>query len=126
MAKKETDEQLNLKDFMPADWRKVLAEEFEKPYIKKLEAFLTDEMANHAIFPTRENLFAAFRHTPYEKVKVVLLGQDPYHNEGQAHGLSFSVIPGVTPPPSLRNIFKELRDDLGHAVPKSGDLTHWA
>lgn len=111
---------------IPEGWRDALAEELEKPYIPKLEAFLEDERANHTIFPPPEDVFAALAATPYDKVSVVILGQDPYHGEGQAHGLSFSVLPGIKPPPSLVNIYKELKSDLGVSIPKHGYLKHWA
>lgn len=117
---------LDLASLMPADWRELLAEELDKAYFNKLETYLAQEMSSETIFPARENLFAAFHHTPVEQVRVLLLGQDPYHGEGQAHGLSFSVLPGTKFPPSLRNIFKELNTDVGADIPKSGDLSPWA
>lgn len=92
----------------------------------ELKAFLVEEKKNYTIFPQGSNIFNAFNSTPFENVKVVILGQDPYHGAGQAHGLSFSVQHGVSLPPSLQNIFKELVDDIGCPYPKSGDLTHWA
>src|SRR5436190_24355357 len=101
-----------LKKLMPQDWRQVLEDEFEKPYMKKLESFLEEEMATQTVYPKKEDLFSAFRYTHYEDLKVLILGQDPYHGERQAHGLSFSVLPGVKLPPSLKNIFKELQTDL--------------
>ena len=107
-------------------WKKVLLEEFQKPYFETLKTFLVEEKKNHTIYPRGENIFAAFEHTPFENVEVVILGQDPYHGVGQAHGLSFSVQDSVPHPPSLQNIFKELRDDLGCAIPQSGNLTAWA
>ncbi len=122
----ETTHTLDLAGLMPADWRDLLAEELDKPYFKKLEAYVAQEMATQTVFPERDNLFAAFHHTPVEQVRVLLLGQDPYHGEGQAHGLSFSVLPGTKFPPSLRNIFKELKTDLGVEMPTSGDLSPWA
>lgn len=110
-----------------ASWLKILKEEFEKPYMKGLERFLAKERGENAVvYPPFELIFNAFCHTPFEKVKVVIMGQDPYHGEGQAHGLSFSVPEGVPQPPSLQNIFKELKEDLGIAPPKSGCLIHWA
>ncbi|MTD30896.1 uracil-DNA glycosylase [Planomicrobium sp. YIM 101495] len=108
------------------DWQDVLGEEFEKPYYKELRAFLKKEYAEQVIFPPKELMWSAFEETPYRNVKVVILGQDPYHGEGQAHGLSFSVQPGVKHPPSLRNIFKELDTDIGCAKPVDGSLTKWA
>lgn len=108
-------------------WKKVLTEEFEKPYFAKLVAFLKQEKeANKIIYPKGSEIFNAYTHTPYDKVKVVILGQDPYHGEGQAHGLAFSVNQGVAIPPSLKNIYKEMASDLGVTTTKNGDLTHWA
>lgn len=107
-------------------WKKVLFEEFKKPYFETLKTFLVEEKKSHTIYPSGANIFAAFEHTPFENVEVVILGQDPYHGAGQAHGLSFSVQDGVPHPPSLQNIFKELKDDLGCTIPKSGNLTSWA
>lgn len=107
-------------------WEKVLKEELNKPYFKELEQFLEQEYATQTIYPAKENVFNALNTTPYEEVKVVILGQDPYHGEGQAHGLSFSVQKGITPPPSLKNIYKELASDLGCTIPTHGDLTKWA
>jgi uracil-DNA glycosylase len=115
-----------LRERLPADWQAVLAGELSQPYFRRLEEFVAAERQAHTVFPPEEDLFTAFRLAPYERVKVVLLGQDPYHGEGQAHGLAFSVRPGVKPPPSLANIFKELRDDLGCPVPDNGSLVPWA
>jgi uracil-DNA glycosylase len=111
---------------LPADWRKVLAGEMEKPYFKALEKFVDGERKAHQVFPPEEDVFNAFKATPYEKVKVLLLGQDPYHDDGQAHGMCFSVRPGVRIPPSLRNMYKELETDLGVAPVKHGYLKAWA
>ena len=107
-------------------WEKVLFDEFEKPYFEALKAFLAEEKETHTIYPKSANIFGAFNNTPFENVKIVILGQDPYHGENQAHGLSFSVQDGVPHPPSLRNIFKELKDDMGCPIPKSGNLSQWA
>jgi len=108
-------------------WKKALASEFAKPYMQKLKAFLQERRAQGArIFPKGAEYFHALDMTPLDKVRVVILGQDPYHGEGQAHGLSFSVRPGVKIPPSLQNIYKELREDLGIAAPNHGFLEHWA
>ena len=107
-------------------WKKVLLEEFQKPYFETLKTFLVEEKKSHTIYPSGQNIFAPFEHTPFESVEVVILGQDPYHGVGQAHGLSFSVQDGVPHPPSLQNIFKELKDDFGCNIPKSGNLTAWA
>jgi len=113
--------------YMDVSWLERLGDEFEKPYMKELEAFLARERASGAVvYPPFERVFEAFCQTPFEEVKVVIMGQDPYHGPGQAHGLSFSVPKGVAPPPSLQNIFKEIRDDLGIPVPKSGCLEGWA
>jgi len=103
-----------------------LREEIESEKFAKLAAFLEDEWRNETIFPPKEKIFTALELTPPEKVKVVVVGQDPYHDDNQAHGLAFSVNPGVKSPPSLRNIFKELSDDLGYPTPTSGDLRSWA
>lgn len=110
---------------MPS-WKDVLREEREKPYFKDLQLFLDNEYANQTIFPARNEIGSALKMTAYDDVKVVILGQDPYHGEGQAHGMSFSVKPGVRIPPSLRNMLKELADDLGCPLPASGYLEKWA
>ena len=107
-------------------WRDALENEFNEPYMDSLKAFLLEEQKRYSIFPQSKNIFNAFNSSPFESVKVVILGQDPYHGAGQAHGLSFSVQAGVASPPSLQNIFKELVDDIGCSFPKSGDLSHWA
>jgi uracil-DNA glycosylase len=111
---------------LPTDWKAVLADELKKPYFEKLKEFVDKERAEHTVFPPEADVFNAFKLTPYEKVKVLLLGQDPYHDDGQAHGLCFSVQPGVKPPPSLINIFKELHHDLGCKIPNNGYLVPWA
>lgn len=108
------------------DWDDVLASEFTKPYYKKLSGFLETEFATETIFPAKEDMWTAFRLTPFNEVKVVILGQDPYHGAGQAHGLSFSVKLGVKIPPSLRNMYKELAADVGCGMPKDGSLVGWA
>jgi uracil-DNA glycosylase len=109
-------------------WLKVLNDEFEKPYMKSLKAFLQEEkQKGHTIYPKSADTFNALNHTPFDKVKVVILGQDPYHGTGQAHGLSFSVQKGITVPPSLKNIYKELATDIpGFTPPIHGNLTQWA
>lgn len=107
-------------------WKKQLAEEFEQPYFKELADFVRMEYSHGVIFPPAGKIFNAFDSCPFDQVKVVILGQDPYHEPGQAHGLSFSVPDNVSFPPSLRNIFKEIQDDLGLPVPQSGDLSRWA
>ncbi|WP_342513297.1 uracil-DNA glycosylase [Sporosarcina sp. FSL K6-1522] len=108
------------------DWDAVLGDEFKKPYYLKLREFLKMEYAGQIIYPQTNDLWTAFKLTPFDEVKVVILGQDPYHGPGQAHGLSFSVQPGVKIPPSLRNMFKELSSDIGCAIPEQGTLTGWA
>lgn len=107
-------------------WKDQLQEEFEKDYFVKLTQFVKNEYQTQKIFPPAKLIFNAFEHTPFEKVKVVILGQDPYHNDGQAQGLSFSVPEGIPTPPSLINIFKEINRDLQIPIPQSGDLTRWA
>jgi uracil-DNA glycosylase len=120
-------EPTQLKVKMDESWLRKLQPEFEKPYMQDLKKFLVKRKeAKKHIFPKGEEYFAALNLTPLNKVKVVILGQDPYHGAGQAHGLSFSVRKGIRFPPSLLNIFKELHDDIGLPMPKSGDLTHWA
>ncbi len=111
---------------LPASWNAVIGEEFNKPYFNNLETFVAGERAAHQVFPPEEDVFSAFHLTPYESVSVFLLGQDPYHDDGQAHGLCFSVRPGIKPPPSLANMYKELHSDLGIAPPKHGFLESWA
>jgi len=107
-------------------WKLQLQEEFDKEYFVRLTQFVRQEYSTKKIFPPARLIFNAFEHTPFDKVKVVILGQDPYHNDGQAHGLSFSVPDGIRQPPSLINIFKEIKDDVGVPVPISGNLTRWA
>lgn len=112
---------------LPDTWRRVLAGELEQPYFEALSAFVDGERAAHEVFPPEDDVFTAFKATPYEQAKVLILGQDPYHDDGQAHGLAFSVRPGVTPPPSLANIFRELERDIpGFVRPRHGDLMPWA
>ena len=107
-------------------WKAVLSDETNKDYFLKLKQFLLDERKRHTIYPNEKDIFNAFNYTPFAKVKVVILGQDPYHGNGQAHGLSFSVPNGVKTPPSLRNIFKELQADLNVPISSNGNLSHWA
>lgn len=107
-------------------WDELLKEEFTKDYFKELLTKVKEEYRQKTIFPKQTEVFNAFRYTPYEKVKVVILGQDPYHGVGQAQGLSFSVRDTVARPPSLQNIFKELEDDLGYPIPKTNSLIPWA
>jgi uracil-DNA glycosylase len=113
---------------LEASWLKVLSSEFDKDYMLKLKQFLKDEkQAGKIIYPKGADIFNAFTKTPFTDVKVVILGQDPYHGPNQAHGLSFSVQKGVDVPPSLKNIYKELATDIpGFTIPRTGDLTHWA
>lgn len=108
------------------DWNRALAEEFKKEYYRKLYEFVKNEYNTRVIFPPSADLFNALHFTSLKDTKVVILGQDPYHNVGQAHGLCFSVKPPTEVPPSLQNIYKELHDDLGCTIPDSGDLTKWA
>ncbi|MBT2687353.1 uracil-DNA glycosylase [Bacillus sp. ISL-47] len=114
------------KDILNNDWQKVLGEEFQKPYYLQLRAFLKKEYEEHIVYPKQEDIFNALHYTSYEDVKAVILGQDPYHGPGQAHGLSFSVKPDVKIPPSLKNIFKEMQADLGCDIPNNGYLLKWA
>lgn len=107
-------------------WKKVLESEFSKPYFTGLTDFVKKEYQEQVVYPKGSEIFNAFRHCPLEKVKVVILGQDPYHGPGQAHGLSFSVREGIPFPPSLLNIFKEINRDLDQSMPSHGDLTRWA
>ena len=107
-------------------WQRLLEEEFAADYFTKLDQFLEKEYNEHNIYPPKQDIWNAFRYTDYDEVKVLLLGQDPYHGPGQAHGLSFSVQPGVRIPPSLRNIYKELHADLGAPIPQTGYLKKWA
>lgn len=108
------------------DWMELLKDEFEKDYYKHLRTFLIHEYASNTVYPDKYDIFNALNFTSYKDVKVVILGQDPYHGPKQAHGLSFSVKPGVPAPPSLINIYKELRDDLGCYIPNNGYLKKWA
>lgn len=118
-----TDDKVKLE---PA-WKTLLADQFQKPYMRDLRAFLQKEIqAKKIVFPRGQNIFAALNVTPFDKVKVVILGQDPYHGMGQAHGLCFSVMPGVQLPPSLQNIFKEIERELGIKQPGHGNLNWWA
>ena len=111
---------------MATDWNPILKSEFAKPYWAPLQQFVASERSAHEVYPPHDEVFAALHLTPYANVKVLLLGQDPYHGPDQAHGLCFSVKPPTPPPPSLRNIFKELCDDIGCAAPTHGSLAHWA
>jgi len=107
-------------------WKEILAEEFQSDYFKSLKAFLVEERKKYFIYPPASKIFASFNYTPFDKVKVILLGQDPYHGQGQGNGLCFSVNDGISQPPSLQNIFKELNTDVGIPIPKTGNLDPWA
>lgn len=115
-----------LKEILKNNWNNILNDEFSKEYYINLRKFLVTEYKTKTIYPDMYDIFNALHYTDYPDVKVVILGQDPYHGINQAHGLSFSVKPGIEPPPSLKNIFKELHDDLGFDIPKSGYLKKWA
>lgn len=115
-----------MRERIPASWRPVLADEVQKPYFRELEERVAAERRAGPVFPPEQDVFSAFEHTPYANVSVVLLGQDPYHDDGQAHGLCFSVRPGVKPPPSLANMFRELQSDVGCTPPDHGCLAGWA
>ncbi|WP_410515137.1 uracil-DNA glycosylase [Paenibacillus sp. BR2-3] len=108
------------------DWDEVLHDEVKKPYFRELQQALEREYREHTVYPPQELFFSALERTPYQETRVVILGQDPYHGAGQAQGLSFSVKPGMRIPPSLRNIYTELKDDIGVQVPNHGSLLHWA
>ena len=108
------------------DWQELLAPEFEKPYFAQLVDFVRNEYATQRIYPRGSNIFRAFDKCPFEKLKVVIIGQDPYHGEGQANGLCFSVNDGIPFPPSLQNIFQEISTDIGPPVPSTGNLVRWA
>src|SRR5262245_5476031 len=111
---------------LPPDWRTILADELAKPYFAELRAFVEEQRAHHTVYPPEEDVFNAFKATPFDRVKALLLGQDPYHGAGQAHGMCFSVRPGVKVPPSLANIYKELQEDIGCPAVKHGHLVSWA
>lgn len=111
---------------LEASWKEALQEEWTKPYLLNLASFIAQERAQGPVYPQPQEVFTAFNATPFDEVKVVIIGQDPYHGQGQAHGLSFSVKPGVALPPSLKNIFKELKEDVGISDPPHGCLISWA
>jgi len=121
-----TTPKTNVNPSIDDSWKAVLEPEFSAPYFADLKHFLVEEKKKHIVYPPGNQMFAAFNDTPFNKVKVVIIGQDPYHGQGQANGLCFSVSPGITPPPSLKNIFKELHTDLGIPVPHTGNLESWA
>ena len=108
------------------DWDNILADEWQKPYYLKLRAFLKKEYLENTVYPDMNNIFNALKYTSFADTKVCIIGQDPYHEPNQAHGLCFSVLKGVEPPPSLKNIYKELKDDVGFVIPNHGELTSWA
>lgn len=108
------------------DWDEILADEWEKPYYQQLRQFLKNEYSTQKVYPHMNDIFNALKYTSFKDTKVVIIGQDPYHGPGQAHGLCFSVKKGVMPPPSLKNIFKELYSDTGKPIPPHGELTEWA
>ncbi|MFP4557144.1 MAG: uracil-DNA glycosylase [Bacteroidales bacterium] len=116
----------NVNPIIEKSWKQVLLDEFKKEYFAKLKLFLLEEKKKHRIFPASSNIFNAFKYTPFNNVKVVIIGQDPYHGPGQAHGLCFSVPKGITIPPSLTNIYKEINSDLHLPMPSHGNLEHWA
>ncbi len=109
-----------------SDWKKILSDEFSKPYFDELVGFVKSEYASGVVYPAGGNIFRAFDKCPFDKLKVVIIGQDPYHGPGQANGLCFSVADGVPFPPSLQNIFKEVQSDIGTPIPRSGELDRWA
>src|SRR5690554_2451736 len=115
-----------MKTKIPQSWEKIITGEFHKPYFKELLSFLEKESVEHKLFPPEKDIYSAFEKCAFEDVKVVIVGQDPYHGDGQAHGLSFSVSDGIKKPPSLRNIFKEINNDLGKEIPETGSLEPWA
>jgi uracil-DNA glycosylase len=125
-TKRKRDKKITTNLIIHQSWKKILLKEFQSNYFKTLEEFLVSEKKNQLIYPPASKIFASFNHTPFDNVKVVIIGQDPYHGYRQANGLSFSVDEEVSQPPSLQNIFKELNSDLNLSIPKSGNLTPWA
>lgn len=115
-----------METFITEKWDKILKYEYQKDYFKKLMKDIENEYKINTIYPKKEEIFNAFKYTDFDQIKIVIIGQDPYHGENEAQGLSFSVNEGVKIPPSLRNIFKELHSDLGYNIPKSGSLIKWA
>ncbi|HHY88228.1 MAG TPA: uracil-DNA glycosylase [Chloroflexi bacterium] len=111
---------------LPESWQPIVGEETEKTYYRQLVRFVDAERERYTVFPPENDVFNALKYTPYDQVRVMILGQDPYHDVNQAHGMAFSVRPGVRPPPSLRNIYRELRDDVGFKIPSHGYLVNWA
>ena len=119
-------EKVSINPAINESWKKILAKEFQSDYFKLLKEFLVQERKKFIIYPPAARIFSSFNYTPFDEVKVVIIGQDPYHGQGQANGLCFSVSDGVPQPPSLQNIFKELHTDLGIPIPKTGNLEPWA
>lgn len=126
LVEHRAEEGVNRVAILNNDWAALLDSEFEKPYYQKLRDQLKEEYQTRSVYPDMHEIFAALHLTPYQETKVVIIGQDPYHGQGQAHGLSFSVQPGIKVPPSLRNIYQELREDLGCETPEHGYLASWA
>ncbi len=122
----QTSSENNVNPAIHESWKEVLKEQFTAPYFADLKQFLVEEKKKYVIYPPGPLIFSAFNHTPFNKVKVVIIGQDPYHGDGQANGLCFSVNTGIKPPPSLVNIFKEINSDLGIPIPSTGNLEPWA
>jgi len=116
----------NINPQIESSWKEILKEEFDAPYFIALKQFLVEEKKKQIVYPPGSQIFSAFNFTPFEKVRVVIIGQDPYHGEGQAHGLCFSVFKDIKKPPSLLNIFKEIKNDLGFDIPSHGNLEKWA
>jgi len=125
-SQKEHSKQIIIEESEKEYFEQIINEESQKEYFKILQKFIEEEYATKTIFPAKENIYKAFELTPYENVKVVIIGQDPYHGEGEAHGLAFSVLPGIKIPPSLKNIYKELNTELGCYIPNNGYLIKWA
>ena len=119
-------EMSQIKPEIESSWAKVLQNDFQSEYFQDLKNFLIEEKKNHTIYPPGSQIFSAFNFTAFDDVKLVIIGQDPYHGDGQAHGLCFSVPVGIKVPPSLRNIFKEINNDIGLPIPESGNLENWA
>lgn len=119
-------EKVSINPVIEESWKEMLKNEFSSEYFLQLKSFLVEERKSQVVYPPAANIFSAFNHTPFNDVKVVILGQDPYHGPGQANGLCFSVSTGISPPPSLQNIFKEIREDLGLPIPSTGNLEPWA
>ena len=120
------NEPVDVNPVIEESWKEVLTAEFRSPYFSQLKSFLQEEKAKYRVYPRGTDIFAAFNNTPFDSTRVVILGQDPYHGAGQAHGLCFSVPDGIRKPPSLMNIFKEMQNDLGIHEPSGGNLTRWA